>query len=120
MITGVHLLLFSREPEADRALLRDVLNFAYVDAGEGWLIFALPPTELGVHPAENDLTRVHAGQDISATIIYLMCQHLHETLEALAGKGVEHTEILEAGWGVTTTIQLPGGGKLGISRRGGA
>lgn len=114
MITGVHLLLMSRDPQADRAFFRDVLDFAFVDAGEGWLIFALPPTELGIHPAETTIAQVHAGQNISAATLYLMCENLSKTLEALASKGIEHTDVLVAEWGVTTTIGLPGGGNLGL------
>jgi hypothetical protein len=114
MINGVHLLLNSTNPEADRAFFRDVLNFPHVDAGEGWLIFALPPSEMGIHPAEKDLTQPHAGQNLAATTVYLMCDNLGETLDLLATKGVEHTEILDAGWGVASSIRLPGGAQLGL------
>ncbi len=114
MITGVHLLLMSRDPQADRAFFRDVLDFAFVDAGEGWLIFALPPAEVGIHPAESNSVHSEGEQEISAATIYLMAQDLNKTLEVLASKDVEHTEIVEARWGLTTTIRLPGGGKLGL------
>jgi hypothetical protein len=113
MINGVHLLL-SANPEADRAFFRDVLNFPHVDAGEGWLIFALPPSEVGIHPAEENLTHPHAGQDLAASTMYLMCDSLSETLHDLAAKGVDHTEIQEAGWGVVSSIRLPGGANLGL------
>ena len=114
MIHGVHLLLNSVNPEADRAFFRDVLNFPHVDAGEGWLIFALPPAEMGIHPAEKDLTQQHAGQNLAAATVYLMCDNLRETLDSLATKGVEHTELQEAGWGVASSIRLPGGAQLGL------
>jgi hypothetical protein len=114
MIHGVHLLLYSANPEADRAFFRDVLNFSYVDAGEGWLIFALPPAEMGIHPAETNLTQPHAGQNLATGTIYLMCDNLGETLDSLGAKGVEHTEIHNAGWGVVSSIRLPGGGNLGL------
>jgi hypothetical protein len=114
MIHGVHLLLASTDPEADRAFFRDVLEFSHVDVGEGWLIFALPPAELGVHPAEKNLTNLHAGQDIAAGTLYLMCDNLRETLDALAAKGVGHTPIQEAGWGIASSIPLPGGANLGL------
>lgn len=114
MIHGVHLLLNSVNPQADRAFFRDVLNFPHVDAGEGWLIFALPPAEMGIHPAEKDLTQPHAGQNLAAATVYLMCDDLRETIDLLAAQGVEHTEILEAGWGVASSIRLPGGAQLGL------
>ena len=114
MIHGVHLLLNSVNPQADRAFFRDVLNFPHVDAGEGWLIFALPPAEMGIHPAEKDLTQPHAGQNLAAATVYLMCDQLGETLDLLAAKGVEHTEIQDAGWGVASSIRLPGGAHLGL------
>jgi hypothetical protein len=114
MIHGVHLLLNSLKPEADRAFFRDVLNFPHVDAGEGWLIFALPPAEVGIHPAEKDLTHPHAGQNLAAATFYLMCDNLRETIDLLASKGVDHTEIQEAGWGIASSIRLPGGAQLGL------
>jgi hypothetical protein len=114
MIIGVHLLLYSLNPEVDRAFFRDVLDFPHVDAGEGWLIFALPPSEMGIHLAEPALTQAHAGPGLAVGTVYLMCDRLQETLDALAAKGVVHTGILEAGWGLTTSIRLPGGGNLGL------
>jgi hypothetical protein len=114
MIHGVHLLLNSINPEADRAFFRDVLNFPHVDAGEGWLIFALPPAEVGIHPAEKHLTQPHAGQNLAAATVYLMCDSLRETIDLLTAKGVDHTEIQEAGWGIASSIRLPGGSQLGL------
>jgi hypothetical protein len=114
MIHGVHLLLNSINPEADRAFFRDVLNFKHVDAGEGWLIFALPPAEVGIHPAEKHLTHPHGGQNLAAATVYLMCDSLRETIELLAAKGVDHTEIQEAGWGIASSIRLPSGSQLGL------
>ena len=112
MINGTHLLLYSREPEADRAFFRDVLGFASVDAGEGWLIFALPPAELGIHPG--NLVERHADHELSGSVVYLICDDLNQTIAALQRKGAETTEIVQAGWGSTTTIRLPGGGGLGL------
>jgi len=114
MFFGVHLLLMSRDPEADRAFFRDVLEMPAVDAGGGWLIFALPPGEIAVHPSEAPLTTKHAGQDLAASTIYLMCQNLSATLDLLAAKGVGHTEIHQERWGTVTSIPLPGGGQLGL------
>lgn len=114
MINGVHLLLYSRDPEADRAFFRDVLDFQSVDAGGGWLIFALPPAELATHPGNDKFIELHADHELSGGVVYLMCDDLRATMESLRGKGAETTEIVEARWGITTTIRLPGGGGLGL------
>jgi len=114
MIFGTHLLLYSRDPEADRAFFRDVLGLAHIDSGGGWLIFTLPPAEMGVHPAEQNLTQTHAGQDLATGTLYLMCDDLNLTLDGLAAKGVGHTELQEAEWGVATSIRLPSGANLGL------
>ena len=114
MINGVHLVLYSRDPEADRAFFRDVLGFRSVDAGDGWLIFALPPAELGVHPGDGKFVERHAEHELSGSIVYLMCDDLRSTIETLHAKGAAATEIVEAGWGITTTVRLPGGGGLGL------
>lgn len=103
MITGAHAIVFSADAEADRAFFRDVLGFDSVDAGGGWLIFALPPAELAVHPgpAEHRL--------------YLMCDDVAGTVEELRGRGVELVrEVSDEGWGLLTAIRLPGGGELGL------
>ncbi len=113
VINGTHLLLSSTDPEADRAFFRDVLKFPFVDAGEGWLIFALPPAELGIHPAEKAAGQPRAG-GLAAPTVYLMCDNLDSTLSALTTLGAEHGEIRDAGWGTTTTIRLPGGSDLGL------
>jgi len=114
MFFGVHLLLYSRDPEADRAFFRDVLEISVVDAGHGWLIFALPPAELGIHPAEAPALGKPLAQDLASGTVYMMCKNLAHTLAMLEAKGVQHTEIREAGWGVVTSIGLPGGGNLGL------
>jgi hypothetical protein len=114
MMNGVHLLLYSRDPEADRAFFRDVLDFQSVDAGEGWLIFALPPAEIGIHPGEGKFIERHADHEISGSVVYLMCDDLHATMDSLTSKGAQTTEIVQAGWGITTTVRLPGGGGLGL------
>jgi catechol 2,3-dioxygenase-like lactoylglutathione lyase family enzyme len=105
MITGVHALLYSNDAEKDRAFLRDVLGFKGVDAGEGWLIFALPPAEVGVHPADGN-----AGQ----TELYLMCEDVKATIAELNAKGISCSEPRDQGWGILTHISLPSGGKLGM------
>ena len=104
MITGTHLMIFSKDADADRAFLRDVLQFDHVDAGHGWLIFRFPPTEAGVHPS--DKNDVHE--------IYLMTDNLDAEIARLQEKGVACDAPAQQGWGMSTRIALPGGGKLGL------
>ena len=105
MINGVHAVMFTRDAEALRAFLSEVLGLNSVDAGGGWLIFALPPAELAAHPSESD-----TGQEL-----YLMCDDIEATTGELAGRGVELTApITDQGWGLVTAIRLPGGGELGL------
>ncbi len=104
MINGAHVVLYSRDPAADRELFRDVLDFPSVDAGHGWLIFALPPAEIAFHPAEkND---VHE--------FYFMCDDLKATMKSLREKNVECGQTKEERWGSLTEITLPGGGRIGL------
>ena len=103
MITGTHALLYTSEPEAVREFFRDQLGFDSVDTGDGWLIFALPPAELGVHP----------GDGSTRHELTLMCDDVQATVRDLSGKGVEFTgEIQDRGWGLTTTMRLPDGSEL--------
>ncbi|SON58546.1 hypothetical protein MSIMFI_00024 [Mycobacterium simulans] len=104
MITGAHVIIYSRDAEADRAFFRNVLGYPHVDAGGGWLIFKLPPAEIAVHPT--------AAADSHE--LYLMCDDLAATIDMLNGKGVECTSPTEEGWGRLTMITLPGGGRLGL------
>jgi catechol 2,3-dioxygenase-like lactoylglutathione lyase family enzyme len=105
MITGAHAVIFARDPDAVRAFLRDVLGFPSVDAGGGWLIFALPPSELAAHPAAED-----GGHEV-----YLMCDDVQATVAELEGKGVEFSRpVSDEGFGLMTAIKLPGGGELGL------
>ena len=104
MIFGAHVIVYSTDADADRAFLRDALGFTSVDAGHGWLIFALPPAEAAVHPApENDRHE-----------LYLMCDDLQAEIAALAAKGVASTKVEEERWGSIARITLPGGGKVGL------
>jgi predicted enzyme related to lactoylglutathione lyase len=106
MITGAHAVLFSRDAEADRAVFSDVLGLESVDAGGGWLIFALPPAELAAHPA------AAAGGGFE---LYLMCDDVVETAEELREKGAVIVKpVSDEGWGLLTAIELPGGGELGL------
>jgi len=114
MITGAHFLLYSKNPEADRKFFRDVLQFRAVDAGEGWLIFALPPAEMGIHPASEGFAQLHAEHNLLGTVLYLMCDDLPSFVKSLQAKNVQCTEIEQAQWGIKTTIKLPSGGEIGL------
>lgn len=114
MITGAHFLLYSKDPEADRLFFRDKLAFRAVDAGEGWLIFALPPAELGIHPSHGDFVQRHAGRDLLGGVLYLMCDELHSVVQSLEAKNVSCAAIEEAEWGLVTSIRLPSGGEIGL------
>ena len=104
MINGAHVIVYSKDADADRAFLRDVLCFTSVDAGHGWLIFGLPSAEAAVHSAgENDRHE-----------LYLMCSDLSSEMASLRAKGVECEVITEARWGSITKISLPGGGRIGL------
>ena len=105
MLIGSHVIIYAQDVEKTRAFFRDTLGFAHVDAGEGWLIFALPPAELGVHPAE-------AG---GRHQLFLMCDDIEKTKAELAGKGVTFTQpVTDQGWGIVTAFELPGAGEFWI------
>ncbi len=103
-IIGAHSIIFSKDPEADRAFLRDVLHLPHVDAGEGWLIFDLPPAEVAVHPYKRN--NVHK--------FYLMTDDIGEFIQQMGQLGVVCEPLVQAEWGLLTQITLPGGGKLGV------
>jgi catechol 2,3-dioxygenase-like lactoylglutathione lyase family enzyme len=105
MISGAHVILYSKNAEADRAFFRDVLGFQSVDAGRGWLIFALPPAEAAFHPSD-DTDGAHE--------LYLMCDDLKAEMTSLAKKSVQCSAVQEARWGSITKMQLPGGGEVGL------
>jgi catechol 2,3-dioxygenase-like lactoylglutathione lyase family enzyme len=113
-IIGAHVLLYSTDADADRAFVRDVLGFKYVDVGHGWLIFGMSPAELAVHPADGDEGRVHAGHKLLTSHLYLMCDDLKAFMASLAAKQVSFTEVEHERWGLRTTIKLPSGGELGL------
>lgn len=106
MITGLHAIIYAHDADKVRAFLRDVLGFKSVDAGHGWLIFAAPPAEIAAHPTEAAEEPHHQ--------LYLMCDDLKATMKDLQNKGVECGAVMEARWGSITSIQLPGGGELGL------
>ena len=104
MIVGSHVIVYSRDAEADRAFFAEVLGLPNVDVGGGWLIFKLPPAELAVHPS-----------DSPAHELYLMCDDLEATMSELRSKGVEFThDVSEARWGLVTRFRLPGGAEVGM------
>ena len=104
MITGAHVVIYSTDADADRALFRDVLNFPWVDAHGGWLIFALPPSEVAFHPAEEN----------GRHEFYFMCDDLDATIIELKNNGIEIGPISDQGWGILTPMTLTGGGKIGL------
>ena len=104
MISGAHIVVCSKNAEADRAFFRDVLGLKSVDAGHGWLIFALPPGEAAVHPSDES----------GAHELYFMCDDLKAETAFLARKGVECSNVQELRWGSITKMRLPGGGEVGL------
>jgi catechol 2,3-dioxygenase-like lactoylglutathione lyase family enzyme len=104
MISGAHVIVYSKDAEADRAFFRDVLGFKFVDAGHGWLIFALPPGEAAFHPAAEN----------GPHELYFMCDVLKDQIASLAKKGVKCSEVHEERWGSITKMKLPGGGEIGL------
>ena len=104
MISGAHIVIYSSDAEADRVFFRDILGFKSVDAGHGWLIFALPAGEAAFHPSEDN----HLHE------LYFMCDDLKAEMASLARKAVKCSDIHEARWGSITKIRLPGGGEVGL------
>lgn len=104
MITGAHVVVYSKDPEADRKFFHEVLNFSHVDAGHGWLIFALPPAEAAFHPAESN----------DKHELFFMCDNLKSTVKILQDKKVQFGPVTEERWGTLTHLSLPGGGNIGL------
>jgi hypothetical protein len=113
-IIGAHVLLYSDNPEADRAFFRDILRFPVVDAGGGWLIFALPPAEVGIHPTDGERRQLHGGRRLLGSVLYLMCDDLTALMKSLQSKGVTCSPVEVEDWGIKTTIRLPSGGEVGL------
>jgi hypothetical protein len=104
MIIGAHSIIYSTNPDADRAFFRDVLQLTNVDVGGGWLIFGLPPAEVAVHPSDkNDVQE-----------FYLMCDDVEALVAEMKKRNIVCGPVRDQGWGVLTQLTLPGGGKLGI------
>jgi hypothetical protein len=103
MINGAHVILYSKSADADRAFFKDVLGLSHVDVGGGWLILGLPPAEVAVHPSER-----HAHE------LYLMCDDVAAFVASMGTHGIVCSPISNQGWGLLTTLTLPGGGELGV------
>lgn len=104
MINGGHVILYSKNAEADRTFVKNVLKFKYVDVNQGWLIFKLPPAEIAIHPSdENDMHE-----------FYLMTDDLDLEMESLKKAGASCEAVTQQRWGRVTRIKLPGGGTLGL------
>ncbi|HSC29092.1 MAG TPA: hypothetical protein VLD67_17580 [Vicinamibacterales bacterium] len=104
MISGAHSIIYSRNPDADRAFLRDVLKLTHVDVGQGWLIFGLPPAELAVHPSgKNDIHE-----------FYFMLDDIEAFVAQMKKHGIACSPLQDRGWGLLSNLTLPGGGSLGI------
>jgi catechol 2,3-dioxygenase-like lactoylglutathione lyase family enzyme len=104
MVSGAHMIIYSADAAADRVFFRDVLGFPSVDAGQGWLIFALPPAEIAFHPAAEN----------GKHEIYLMCDDVAATMQTLERQKVKCEPVADLGWGLLTHLSLPGGGRLGL------
>jgi catechol 2,3-dioxygenase-like lactoylglutathione lyase family enzyme len=104
MICGAHVVIYSRNADADRAFFRDVLGLKSIDAGHGWLIFGLPPAEAAIHPSEEN-----GGQEL-----YLLCDDLKAEMASFANHNIYFSTVEETRWGSITKLQLPGGGRIGL------
>ena len=114
MINGAHFLIYSKDAEADRAFFRDVLRFRSIDVGEGWLIFALPPAELAIHPVHGKTAHRQSGHAPMRTILFLMCDDLPGLIKSLKRKKIKTARIAQASWGLNTILQLPSGVEIGL------
>jgi catechol 2,3-dioxygenase-like lactoylglutathione lyase family enzyme len=109
VIAGAHTIIFAEDAERARGFLHDVLGFEGVDAGEGWLIFALPPGELAVHPGSG------WGRGPGHHALFLMCHDIERTVAELERKGVEFVSPIEdEGWGRIAHFKIPGAGEIGL------
>lgn len=104
MFNGAHTVIYSSDAEADRRFFREILGLPHVDAGDGWLIFALPPGEAAFHPHETS----------TAHELYLMCDDIDATRKQLKKKGVSSADPEDEGWGILSSFTLPGGARIGF------
>ena len=105
MINGAHAIIYSNDAEADKEFFKNVLKLTNVDVGRGWLIFGLPPSEIAVHPAENN----EGKQEL-----YLMCDDIKAFVDEMSRHNISCSELQDQGWGILTQLTLPGGGSLGV------
>jgi hypothetical protein len=104
LINGAHVIIYSTNPDADRDFLKDVLALTHVDVGRGWLIFGLPPSEIAVHPADEN----------GRHELYLMCDDVEHFVTQMRSRGLECAAVADQGWGLVTHMTLPGGGAVGV------
>jgi hypothetical protein len=104
MINGAHSVIYSKDPEADRSFLRDIIKLPHVDVGEGWLIFGLPPAEVAVHPSDEN----------NRHELYLLCADIKAFITVLTKRNINCSPVRDQGWGLFTQVTLPGGGELGV------
>ncbi|HLY68719.1 MAG TPA: hypothetical protein VKR53_03250 [Puia sp.] len=104
MISGAHSIIYSKDPEADKTFFKDVLHFPNVDLGHGWLIFALPPAEIAVHPANEN----------KDSEIYLICDDIHSFTQEMSAQAIPCSPVSDQRWGLLVYLTLPGGGRLGV------
>ncbi|MGB6482656.1 MAG: hypothetical protein WBE86_04130 [Candidatus Acidiferrales bacterium] len=114
MINGTHIVFYSTNAEVDRSFLRDVMEFRGIDIGGGWLIFAMPPAEAAVHPANEDAAIQHPDGNMLGAAIYFMCDDVRAMVRSLEEKKVKCTPLAQERWGLRTAITLPSGGQLGL------
>ncbi len=113
MITGTHAIIYATDAEAARAFFRDILGFPSVDAHDGWLIFQLPPAELGIHPSPPGDPAAAASAERQE--LYLMCDDIRATVAELTATGVEFTsDVQNQGWGLLVRLKVPGAGEIGL------
>ena len=104
MISGAHSIIYSKDPDADREFFQKILKLAHVDAGEGWLIFGFPPSELGIHP----------GKENNVHELYLLSDDIHAFVSEMEDFEIACSEVQNVGWGLLTQLSLPGGGQIGV------
>ena len=114
MIHGAHFLLYSRDADADRQFLQNVLGLTGVDAGGGWMILGLPPAEIAVHPATQSFVQRDAGHEMLGAVLYLMCDDVRATVKDLESRGASTSDLHTERWGIRTTVTLPSGSELGL------
>ena len=104
MLTGAHVIISSKKPEADRAFLKDVFGLPHVDVGGGWLIFGLPPAEVAIHPASKN----------NEHEFYFMVDDVQQFVTSMKTRTIKTTAVKDRGWGLLTEVSLPGGGRIGV------